>query len=302
MNTSYQRASGYRTEEVSLRPRGNTVTVDVPSDNPFEDELAGAPVTVTTQASGGVAKAPARQQSRKITYQGPRQGAPVAGIKRALVQAKTRRENGGFIPGLSGTDAEYRAFLLRRAGLGSLDRRPTFAVAPRKQDPKGGFMPGMGDADDLGAVSESEYQAAKITLAAPVTLNTGPARDAAQTVVNTYDAEQSAKRMETLKAGLSTGVEQASKLYTSDIERRKAATSASLEKARADAQARIANATSAAEQAKAKSDLARINADAGREAVAAGAKTTTTKWLVGGGIAVLALGVLAFVLLKPKKA
>jgi hypothetical protein len=116
MNASYSAASSYRTEAVGLRPQGNTVTVDVPSDNPFEDELSGAPVTVVTQASGGMAKADRKQKSIKIMPHGRKPGIPVRQAKRVL----SAKRMGGFMPGMGeidGDDESYRRFLLQKAGL-----------------------------------------------------------------------------------------------------------------------------------------------------------------------------------------
>jgi hypothetical protein len=122
MNTNYRSYHGYRTEEVGLRPRGNTVTVDVEAENPFEDELAGAPVTVATQASGGVAKAPPRQQSRKVMYKGKKPALPAGAVKAAVARknagAPARIMHRGFMPGmgdLSGPFAGGRARKLVQA-------------------------------------------------------------------------------------------------------------------------------------------------------------------------------------------
>jgi hypothetical protein len=289
MNANYRRANGYRTEEVSLRPRGNTVTVDVPSDNPFEDEaLAGA--TVATQASGGISQAPKRQQSRKIVYKGAKSPIAATTMKRAVAVKNAKKP----------LYAERGAGIF---GLGDIAKRPTYAVAPRQQQRRG-FMPGMGE---LGAVTELEYQQAKIAAARPpaeTNFDTS-SQQAAQAVVNAYEAEKSAANAEKLKLAMSSGVEKAAAMFTSDQQRRQAATQASSAKAQssaqariADAQARIADATSATERARAQTDLARAQTDA--EKARAGASSSSTKWLVGGGVAVVALGVAAFLLLRRK--
>lgn len=53
------------TQPVDLKPMGNTVAVIASAQNPFAQ---GANVTVVTQASGGMAKAPAFMQSRGLVH------------------------------------------------------------------------------------------------------------------------------------------------------------------------------------------------------------------------------------------
>jgi hypothetical protein len=53
------------TQPVDLKPMGNTVAVVASAQNPFTQ---GAAVTVVTQASGGMAKAPAFMQSRGLVH------------------------------------------------------------------------------------------------------------------------------------------------------------------------------------------------------------------------------------------
>jgi hypothetical protein len=50
-------------QNIGLRPMGNTVTVELASDNPFE---SAHPVEVYTQVSGGIAPADRRMRSRKV--------------------------------------------------------------------------------------------------------------------------------------------------------------------------------------------------------------------------------------------
>jgi hypothetical protein len=50
-------------QRVSLRPMGNTVAVTTLSDNPFEGSQR---ISVVTQASGGMAKAPAGMVSKRL--------------------------------------------------------------------------------------------------------------------------------------------------------------------------------------------------------------------------------------------
>lgn len=52
------------TQEVDMKPKGNTVAITTTSDNPFERKN----VTVVTQASGGAPGVPASMQSRGIMH------------------------------------------------------------------------------------------------------------------------------------------------------------------------------------------------------------------------------------------
>lgn len=55
----------HATQPMDLKPRGNTVAVTAKAENPFTQ---GRPISVRTQASGGVAKAPAHMQSRRLMH------------------------------------------------------------------------------------------------------------------------------------------------------------------------------------------------------------------------------------------
>lgn len=52
-------------QAVDLKPEGNTVAIRTISDNPLEENR---PVTVVTQASGGIASAPDAFQSRSLSH------------------------------------------------------------------------------------------------------------------------------------------------------------------------------------------------------------------------------------------
>jgi hypothetical protein len=52
-------------EPVDLNPAGNTVSITTTAQNPFTQ---GRPVSVTTQASGGMAKAPGSMQSSRLLH------------------------------------------------------------------------------------------------------------------------------------------------------------------------------------------------------------------------------------------
>jgi hypothetical protein len=281
MNANYRRAHGYRIEEVGLRPRGNTVTVDVPSDNPFEDEeLAGAPVTVVTQASGGVAKPQSNQRSRKLMYGGPKKGIPASAIKVAIARknaAKPQRTTEAYGAGIFGLGADISA-------------RPTYAVAPRRT---GGFMPGMGD---LGGDFEDRAYAAFNKYDKDAATTNRDAYDSSskkaywEQYITDQDAKEAAKPgwasklWGGAKEGAATGIE----IAKTAVAQQQAKT----EKSKADAAARQAGF-----QAKA------AGASAAAQVQAAEAKTrsqtATTKWLVGGGIALAVIGVVAFLVLKP---
>lgn len=137
-------ASNYRTEQVDLQPGGNTVTVDAPSDNPFED-LAG-PVTVVTQASGGMSSPDPRMRSKRIV------GRKVA-----------RHISAGFLPGMGdGEEIEVGLYgTVRKTGqLRGKQRKQRIHVATSRPV-TAGFLPGMGqDLDDqmdgLGLTPEQE--------------------------------------------------------------------------------------------------------------------------------------------------
>lgn len=69
-----------RLQSVGLRPEGNTVTVELASDNPFEMET---PVEVYTQCSGGIAPADAEMRSSGVltpVMHGPDAAFPISGL------------------------------------------------------------------------------------------------------------------------------------------------------------------------------------------------------------------------------
>jgi hypothetical protein len=88
----------YRTEPIDLQPYGNTISVEAPSDNPFE---SNADVEVYTQASGGMAGPDPRVRSRGLLTQRPRstrhQGGKVKSYRVNMDAA-----HAGFMPGMNG--------------------------------------------------------------------------------------------------------------------------------------------------------------------------------------------------------
>lgn len=280
MNTSYQRAHGYRTEEVGLRPRGNTVTVDVSSENPFEDDsLAG--VSIFTQVSGGMAKPLKDQRSRKIMFSGKPKGMPARSVK-ALVQARVRavpvgqmRGDGRFMPGMGDLDGVVKT--------------KVYAVAPRRN---GGFVPGMGDveADAYAAFQKYEPKGTQYT-------------DEKRTY---WLGQQKKWADDAAKPGFFASLWGGVKEGTATAVELAKAKAAEKQAGAATAQAKTgATAAKSAERQEAlrlKAAGAGASADVRRAEIAAGSKTATTKWLVGGGVTVVALGVVAYLLLKPKKA
>jgi hypothetical protein len=52
-------------QKVDLKPAGNTIAITTASDNPFE---GSRPVSVVTQASGGMSPAPRSMQSRRLVH------------------------------------------------------------------------------------------------------------------------------------------------------------------------------------------------------------------------------------------
>lgn len=118
----------YRIDEVDMQPGGSTITVTVPSDNPFE---IGADPVVVTQASGGITGADPRQRSKKL-------------IHKKGVRYVTR----GFMPGM-GDGEEFEMGLYGPVARPSptkakkrLAKKKEFTITAR------GFLPGMGNEDD----------------------------------------------------------------------------------------------------------------------------------------------------------
>lgn len=92
----------YRTEAVDLQPYGNTISVEAPSDNPFE---SNADVEVYTQASGGMAGPDPRTRSRGLLTQRPRSTRHQGGKVKAY-RVRMDAAHAGFMPGMHGLGAE----------------------------------------------------------------------------------------------------------------------------------------------------------------------------------------------------
>jgi hypothetical protein len=299
MNTSYQRAHGYRTEEVGLRPRGNTVTVDVSSENPFEDDsLAG--VSIFTQVSGGMAKPLKDQRSRKIMFSGKPKGMPARNVK-ALVRARVRavpvgqmRGDGRFMPGMGDLDGVVKT--------------KVFAVAPR---PVRGFIPGMGELDEAGkgralAAFRKWDAVGKLKLNEPGHITDAAYWNNAQGKRTFWEQDTEKRIADEAKPGFFSNLWGAVKEGTATAVELAKAEAAKRQAGAATAQAQtgatVAKSEAKKEALRLKAAGAGSDADVRRAEIAAGSKTATTKWLVGGGVAVVALGVVAYLLLKPKKA
>ncbi len=85
----------YRREAVNLQPYGNTITVETPSDNPFERART---VEIHTQMSGGMAGPDAQQRSRKLSIRPSTNSSMRAGAVPAIVlRAPAHRD---FMPGM----------------------------------------------------------------------------------------------------------------------------------------------------------------------------------------------------------
>ena len=102
----------YRNEEVNLQPYGNTISVETPSDNPFE---SAQDVEVFTQMSGGMAGPDrAMQSKRKVrgrtTGMTPDRKPMAAGIRSGYAagrrfNAPAHLQHSGFVPGLGADTA-----------------------------------------------------------------------------------------------------------------------------------------------------------------------------------------------------
>lgn len=99
----------YRREIIDLQPFGNTISVETPSDNPFE---GAQDVEVVTQMSGGMAGPDPRMKSTQVRRH-PITGLPmkrpapsrVARVVPGKVSARkfsapAHRQHAGFVPGL----------------------------------------------------------------------------------------------------------------------------------------------------------------------------------------------------------
>lgn len=260
--------SNYRTERVDLQPGGNTVAVDAPSDNPFED-LAG-PITVVTQASGGMSSPDPRMRSKRI-------------VGRRIATHITR----GFLPGMGdGEEIEVGLYgAVRKTGQ-LRPKQPKQRIHTATSRPVvRGFLPGMGEdmddqVDGFGA-SPEELEATRI-LAEVQDLDSKRRADA-----------EAAKRNQEAWGAFGKGLLEAGKGAADVVKAKteaKAASTVATRQAEAEAaRARAVEAASRAQQAdaSARSDIARFAAQ--------------NKGKIGLGVAVaVALAVGAYFLLRKK--
>ncbi len=90
-----------RVEAIDLQPYGNTISVETPSDNPFEDAQDIEVFTQTNTGFGG--PAPAHMRSKRIITN-PASVSPMwAGrVAAAKMRAPAHRPHAGFAPGING--------------------------------------------------------------------------------------------------------------------------------------------------------------------------------------------------------
>lgn len=142
----------YREEAVDLQPYGNTISVEAPSDNPFE---SNADVEIYTQASGGMAGPDARMRSRGTLVQRPRTTKHQGGRSKAF-HVTMDAAHAGFMPGLG----EIRRGFM--PGLGASEKNPYLDAITGTVGAAGGALK-----DIYGAKSETaRARAAEATAAA----------------------------------------------------------------------------------------------------------------------------------------
>ncbi len=102
--TVYKIDNQRRIEAVDLQPFGNTISVEAPSDNPFED---AQDIEVHTQMSGGMAGPDRRQRSKRIITHPANERMVHAGrVPATRLNAPAHRQHAGFMPGLGGIGAD----------------------------------------------------------------------------------------------------------------------------------------------------------------------------------------------------
>lgn len=94
-----------RVEAIDLQPYGNTISVETPSDNPFEDSQDIEVFTQTNTGFGG--PAPRFMKSRRIITN-PQHVSPMWAGRAAAVKmrAPAHRAHTGFAPGINGLGLE----------------------------------------------------------------------------------------------------------------------------------------------------------------------------------------------------
>lgn len=194
----------YRFEEVNLQPYGNTVSVEAPSDNPFEDDRD---VEIVTQASGGLAGPDRKQRSRGVLVSRPRNTHQQGGRARAF-RVTMDAAHPGFMPGMGAIERPVRrAPVVRRArithpgfvpGMGDLDG----PMANRRVRRHPGFVPGMG-ADPVPATPVPSTTANVLTAiqqAGGTTADVLKARYESKTAGSTSRAQQAMANAEAARA------------------------------------------------------------------------------------------------------
>lgn len=151
------RGHGYRQEAIDLQPGGATITVTVPSDNPYE---MGDEVEVVTQMSGGMAGPDPKMRSKRVAAKGMRQVRPAPRI------------HAGFLPGM-GDDDNLEGDEIEIGLFGTVRKPRGGQKVKRQARPKqylvqanrvhAGFLPGMGaDPNDMMAGDEMDGFGAEV--------------------------------------------------------------------------------------------------------------------------------------------
>jgi hypothetical protein len=149
------RGHGYRQEAIDLQPGGATISVTVPSDNPYE---MGDDVEIVTQMSGGMAGPDPKMRSKRVAAKGVRRVRPA------------QRIHAGFLPGMGAdddlSDGDLEGDEIEVGLFGTVRKPRGNPKARRVARPKqylvqanrvhAGFLPGMGtdpndDLDGFGA-------------------------------------------------------------------------------------------------------------------------------------------------------
>jgi hypothetical protein len=259
--------SGYRQQSVDLQPHGNTISVECPSDNPFED---AQDISIVTQGSGDQALAgpDPRMKSKRVITKGKRLAPIHAGkapVRQVMAHAAAPLKHNGFIPGLGALVPRAARVQVHPAILHRKRTAPKPAPHPRA----GGthprtfatrFIPGMGG---LGA---------PLNLATGLNLTPGAQPNSWSAAPDTTTTDFSSTSSSWLPAATSTAADVSSAIVAAQ-------------------NAKTAQAQAAAAQAQA--GVERAGAAGGMM----GGKVLP--WVIGGGLALL-VGFL--VLSKPKKA
>ena len=260
--------SSYRQQSVDLQPHGNTISVECPSDNPFED---AQDIQIVTQGSGdqSLAGPDPRMKSKRVITKGKRLAPIHAGkapVRQVMAHAAAPLKHNGFIPGLgalvpASARAQMHPAILHRKRTAPKPHPTARAggMHPRAMGTR--FIPGMGG---LGA-PPSLATGLTLTPAAGGGFTASPVSDTTTTDFSSTSASW-------LPAATSTAADVSNAIVAAQ-----------------NAKTAQAQAAGAAFQA----SMERAGATGGM----LGGKTMP--WLIGGGL--LALGAI-FLLSKPKKA